>query len=265
MATDSRITFGNARLGGTSWVMEGSFADNLRRLSCRVSDMEIVLFDLPGASNLPTAAEVLELRRLCLELKMSCTVHFPTELNAKGTNQELEDSAEDCLRIIRRFAPLQPFSWILHVTGFVVGDEELSGWLVKAERGLEQIVLALPDKERLCVENTDFNLSPLQSVIARTGISICLDIGHLINLRMPVLEYVENFFDRTKVVHLHGVKPDGTDHADLSFMDRVLLKEIIESYGHDANERVLALEVFEQDYDRSVKVLDAVMKGSLVG
>src|SRR5690606_27960179 len=69
------------RLGGTSWVTPGTFADNLRYLSNDVSDMEIVLFDTPEHSNMPTDEEVIVLRELCGELDMSCTVHLPSEIN----------------------------------------------------------------------------------------------------------------------------------------------------------------------------------------
>ena len=63
------------RLGGTSWVIPGTFADNLRYLSNEVSDMEIVLFDTPEHSNMPAKDEVRALKDLCGELGMSCTVH----------------------------------------------------------------------------------------------------------------------------------------------------------------------------------------------
>ena len=47
------------RFGGTSWVTPGTFADNLRYLSNDVSDMEIVLFDTPEHSNMPTDERLL--------------------------------------------------------------------------------------------------------------------------------------------------------------------------------------------------------------
>nr|MBP9976033.1 hypothetical protein [Synergistaceae bacterium] len=76
-----RVLEGNGlRLGGTSWVIPGTFADNLRYLSNDVSDMEIVLFDTPEHSNIPSKDEVRALRDLCGGLDMSCTVHLPSEI-----------------------------------------------------------------------------------------------------------------------------------------------------------------------------------------
>ena len=48
------------RVGGTSWVIPGTFSENLRCLSKDVSDMEIVLFDTPEQSNIPSKDEVKE-------------------------------------------------------------------------------------------------------------------------------------------------------------------------------------------------------------
>lgn len=249
-----------ARVGGTSWVTKGTFADNLRRLSREVSDMEVVLFDLPGASNIPPAAEVRKLRALCRELRMSCTVHFPSELSADGTKEMLDRSVDNCLRIIELFSPLEPFAWILHVAG----DKGSGGWLEKSELGLHKIAAALPKRNRLCVENIDYDIIGLEHILGALDVSVCLDIGHLINLGMPVMRQVEKYFRRTRVVHLHGVKPDGTDHVDLSYFDKTLLREILEKYMRDEGERVITMEVFEQDYCLSVEVLGTLCGGGWI-
>lgn len=254
VAARPQITGGGVRLGGTSWVTEGSLAENLRCLSGEVSDMEIVLFDLPHASNIPAAAEVEELARLCVEREMSCTVHFPSELDARGSRRESLRSADGCLKIIELFSPLRPFAWILHVTR---GGEavEGAGWLENARDGLKKLAEAIPEGKRLCVENTDYDLACLQSAIEASGVSVCLDIGHLISLKTAVMEQVERYFSKTRVVHLHGTKPDGSDHTDLSHFDVSLLRQIFARYGESGEERVITLEVFEQDFLRSVRVL----------
>lgn len=216
--------------------------------------MEIVLFDLPHASNIPTATQVEELARLCAETEMSCTVHFPSELDARGSRLESQRSADQCLKIIELFSPLCPFAWILHVTR---GGEAAEGadWLENAGYGLKKLAQAIPDSRRLCVENTDYDMACLQSVIEASDVSVCLDIGHLVNLKMAVMEQVERYFTKTRVVHLHGTKEDGSDHRDLSYFDVPLLRRIFARYGESWEERVITLEVFEQDFWRSVRVL----------
>lgn len=245
-------------MGGTSWVTEGSLAENLRCLAGEVSDMEIVLFDLPGASNIPAAAQVEELACLCAELSMSCTVHFPSELDARGSRRKLEQSVDKCLKIIELFAPLSPFSWILHVTRDRDMEEGLN-WQKNVAAGLKKLTMAIPESKRICVENVDYDLVCLQNAIEESGVSICLDIGHLINMQMAVMEQVERYFDKTRVVHLHGVRQDGSDHVDLSHFDAQLLKQIFARYGECGEERVITLEVFEHDFLRSIRVLKGIL------
>ncbi|MFR5879851.1 MAG: hypothetical protein ACLUEQ_03025 [Cloacibacillus evryensis] len=73
-----KLNFPGVRLGGTSWVVEGSFADNLRELSREARDMQFVLFDNKYGVNIPSKEEVNWLAALKNELGMSCTVHFRT-------------------------------------------------------------------------------------------------------------------------------------------------------------------------------------------
>lgn len=243
---------------------EDSLSGNLRRLSREAGDMEIVLFDLPGASNIPEPSEIRGLRSLRGELEMSCTVHFASELRADCSGSVMERSAEECLRLIELFSSLEPFAWILHVTGSGVNEREAGHWLENARSGLERITKALPDKSALCLETLDYDLSRLTAVIEEMDISVCLDAGHLLARKEPILEQIEKFFSHTRVVHLHGVRPDGTDHADLSYLERGLLKEIIEKYARDKKERVITIEVFENDYDRSIEVLKEVFRGGSI-
>ena len=56
------------------------------------------------------------------------------------------------------------------------------------------------------------------------------------------------------MLHLHGVKPDGTDHVDLSYFDTELFKQV-EEIMSDGEEKVMTIEVFENDYDCSLETI----------
>ena len=130
------------RFGGTSWVAPGTFADNLRYLSDDVSDMEIVLFDTPEHSNMPSKEEIRLLRELCGELDMSCTVHFPAEICVSCSTLERQEREDLCLRTVELFAPLDPFAWILHVVGEKRGNfpsAEMGSWLEKSIKSAEKL------------------------------------------------------------------------------------------------------------------------------
>lgn len=245
------------RLGGTSWVTPGTFADNMRCLYPDVSDMEIVLFDTPCHSNMPTKEEVLTMRELCSELDMSCTVHFPEEINVSGSLSERREREDLCLRTIELFAPLDPFAWILHVVGEKRGNSpsaEMDRWLEKSIKSAGIIACAVDDKRKICIETLDFDPRYVGHLADAAGTSVCLDIGHLIKCGRPVAETAASLADNVRVLHIHGVMADGTDHRDLSYFDPDLFESLSEMMSV-GNERVMTIEVFEDDYGRSVEAL----------
>lgn len=245
------------RLGGTSWVTPGTFADNLRYLSNDVSDMEIVLFDTPEHSNMPTDEEVIVLRELCGELDMSCTVHLPSEINVSCPASERQKREDLCLRTIELFSPLDPFAWIIHVVGEKRGNfpsAEMGSWLEKSITSAEKIAGAVDDRRKICIETLDYDPRYVEHLADFAGTSICLDVGHLIKCGRPVLETAGNLADHVRVLHIHGVMSDGTDHRDLSYIDPELFRSVsgMMSAGED---RVMTIEVFEDDYDRSLNAI----------
>lgn len=242
------------RFGGTSWVTPGTFADNMRCLSPDVSDMEIVLFDTPEHSNMPSKDEVRALRDLCAELHMSCTVHFPSEINVSASDSERQEMEDMCLRTIDLFAPLDPFAWILHVVGEKRGNfpsADIDRWLNKSIKSVGMIACAVDCKRKICIETLDFDPRYVEHLADFAGTSICLDVGHLIKCRRPVLETAVNLADDVRVLHIHGVMSDGTDHRDLSYMDPELFRSVTEMMSGE-RERVMTIEVFEDDYNRSL-------------
>lgn len=236
-------------------------ADNLKHLARDVSDMEIVLFEAPGRSNMPMRSEVLALRNLCTELEMTCTVHFPVDMRAAENASERKKDEDACLRTIELFEPLEPFGWVLHLVGRK-GQPfpgcETACWLENAEKSTSRIATELQDRQTLCAETLDYNFSVAQNLVKLLGISVCFDIGHVMLLGLPVLEQLALFLDQTRIVHLHGVATDGLDHVDLSHCDGAFLKNVHALLLGDGKERVVTIEVFEDDYNRSVEVLKAM-------
>ncbi|MDD4160398.1 MAG: cobamide remodeling phosphodiesterase CbiR [Synergistaceae bacterium] len=248
------------RLGGTSWVIPGSFADNMRSLSPDVSDMEIVLFDTPEHSNMPSKEEVLVMKDLCSELDMSCTVHFPSEIFVSCSEPDRRQREEMCLRTIELFAPLDPFAWILHVLGEKRGRSpsiDADMWLEKSISSAGIVAEAAGDRRKICIETLDYDPMYVKYLAEGAGTSVCLDLGHLVKCGYPVHETASSFADDVRVLHIHGVMPCGTDHRDLSYFDPDLFDSVrgIMSGGKD---RVMTIEVFEDDYLRS---LEAIKRG----
>ena len=252
-----RLKFGSLRMGGTSWVVAGGLADNAKVLSQEVSDMEIVLFDTPQASNIPTSDEILRLKELCCELDISCTVHFPTDLCLSQGKKQQTACEESCLEIAELFAPLEPFAWILHLDGDIRGEDipsyNIERWRTLANSSLNSIAVKTGFAQKICVETLDYDFCYADDIVLQNGLSICTDVGHLVRYRRDVTAALQKYLPHTKVLHIHGVKADGTDHVDMSYFDTELLREVL-SLCDDGIERVMSMEVFEEDYHKSLEV-----------
>ncbi|NLL37650.1 MAG: sugar phosphate isomerase/epimerase [Fretibacterium sp.] len=239
-------------MGSTSWIVPGTLAQNLLRAALDVDDMELVLFDTPEASNIPEPSEILELRDISRDLGVTCSVHFPCELRP-----DVPESVERCLRVIERMAPLEPSGWVLHLVGEQRGDppsRDMGAWLDWIEAAAGRVARALPISRDLSVETLDYDFEWLDEAVEALDLSVCLDVGHLVRYGFPLSRTLDRLLPRTRILHLHGVKPDGTDHADLSHFEPRALMDLFERL-EKGPERIVTLEVFEEDFERSLEVL----------
>ncbi|MEG1641885.1 MAG: cobamide remodeling phosphodiesterase CbiR [Synergistaceae bacterium] len=259
MSQKNRLTFNNntLRVGGTSWVIPGTFETNLRELSKDVTDMEIVLFETPEYSNIPTKEEVAKLKDVCEELDMTCNVHFPVgvcHFPDMKTRIECEDL---CLRTIDLFAPMNPFGWVLHLVGEIRGSSptnNMEKWKEITYNSTVRLASAVDDKKKICAETLDYKYEYVYDIVQKAGISVCFDIGHITLYGYPPYGMMDKYLANTRIIHLHGVNPSGEDHVSTEYFDKKLLTDLIKRCN-DGKERVMSLEVFENDYNLSVNDL----------
>lgn len=250
------------RFGGTSWVVRGSHGDNLRVLAADVSDMELVLFDTPEASNIPTPDEIGRLSALCRELGMTCTVHLAQDICASADMKERTEAEDSALRLMELCAPLDPFAWIVHFCGERRGplpSSDMERWRDLTRRSAGRLAAGVKNRDRICVETLDFDFDLIFGVVKGAGLSVCLDVGHLVKYGYDVRARITKYMAAARVVHIHGVRPDGEDHVDLSYLDRGIFKFLMNA-ADDGRERVATLEVFEGDYGRSLGALKKLLK-----
>ncbi len=70
--------------------------------------------------------------------------------------------------------------------------------------------------------------------------------------------YLDRWFDRARVFHVHGVRPDGQDHAHLGFLPAGQLEDLAGRLARlqAGDDRVVTMEVFGQDdFERSMQVM----------
>ncbi|MBN2312185.1 MAG: sugar phosphate isomerase/epimerase [Candidatus Hydrogenedentes bacterium] len=254
------------RLGTTSYIVPDDILPNLRHLSGRVDDVELVLFESDESSNLPSPGDVAEMGRLAREAGLSYTVHLPLDTRTGCADEaERAESVAKCLRVVQLTTPLAPFAWIMHLHGDRRGEpptDEPARWLRQHRRSLQELLRAGIEPSAICIETLDYDFERVAGLVNDFDLAVCLDLGHLLVNGRDVAAHLDRWFSRARVFHVHGVRPDGTDHAHIGYLPDGLLEDLAQRIAAlpVADARVVTLEVFgEDDFERSMEVVQERM------
>jgi len=254
-ALKSRFAF---RLGATSYIIPDDIEPNVRYLAPLLDDIEIVLFESGDYSNIPSGELVSRLAALASEHDLTYTVHLPldTPLGHQDEHQR-RISIDRCMQIIECMRPVNPFAYVLHFQGDIMGDppsSDMERWLSQHRRSLEELLLAVP-ADRLCVETLSYPYHLIEEVVDDYSLSICLDIGHILLCGYPLQTYLDRYLHRTRVVHLHGIR-EGKDHTDIAGLEPDVITLLIDRLNRDMRPRVVTLEIFsERELFKSLDIM----------
>lgn len=251
------------RLGSTSYVWPAGLAANAQHLGPLVDDVELVLFQVDGYSNLPGRRTVTALRDLARQHDLTYSVHLPLDLAL-----DEPDSLRMAETVLDRTRALPPAAVVLHLDGRAVegdaGKAGLARWRDQARGALERVMALAGDAGPVCVENLE-NYPPehFLPLLDETGAGLCVDVGHLWLVGRDPLPFLGEHLERTRVVHLHGI--GSRDHQSLRHQDVAQVAAVLallEDRGYDG---VLTLEVFGRDdflasRDMVVEILGAMRR-----
>ncbi len=240
---------------------------NAEFLGSLVDDIELVLFEWNGMSNIPDGETVESLLRLKEKYGISYTIHMPSNTELGSFDEVVRKrSIEKCLEIMELMTPLDPFAFVIHFHGEMRGKIPVGNvprWLEFLDASTDRLVESGVDPKILCVESLDYPYELIEPIVSKHDMSICLDAGHLIFFNYPLKDYLDRYLTRSRVIHLHG-HCDGVDHKDISTLNQ---EEIEILTGHtdfnDDRERVLTLEVFGlSDFKQSMEVMGKFKENS---
>jgi len=155
--------------------------------------------------------------------------------------------------------PVDPFAYILHLHGEQRSKSlaaDLARWKANLEGSVGELLKNSFPTGLFCIETLDYPFELVEQIVYDYNLSICLDIGHLLLHGLPYEDYLDRYFEKTRVVHLHGII-DGKDHSNISSIspDQLSLLMSFFSRNKDGN-RVVSLEVFnEKDLTVSLDIL----------
>ncbi|NBB94753.1 MAG: TIM barrel protein [Planctomycetes bacterium] len=249
------------RMGATSYVWPADILPNLNYLQHRVDDVELVLFESDEFSNMPSDADVNAMVALKNRAGLTYTVHLPLDTRL-GSDEESERaiSVGKCRRVIDRMGPVEPFAWILHLHGDHRGDPpsaDMPRWLSRNRRSLAEMLDGGPAPRTVCVETLDYDLELAAALIEEFDLAVCVDIGHLLVNRRDVAQHLDRWWQRTRVLHVHGVTDSGKDHVHCGHLPPGLLEAIADRLcASPLRTRVMTMEVFGMvDFKRSVQAV----------
>jgi sugar phosphate isomerase/epimerase len=252
------------RLGTTSYIIPADILPNVRFLTGKVQDVELVLFEVDdGSNNLPDPQTIQTLFKLSQKQDLSYTVHLPLDLRLGSDGNEQHVSLIKAKRVIDCTRPLKPWAYVLHLDGREVRNSSnpaaLRLWLDHACRALEKTAEWAGDPALLAVENLEsYPIDFWEPVFDRLPVSRCVDIGHLWLGGHDPVPYLERALPRTRVIHIHGIGE--RDHQSLSLaapaeLERVLNYLIVQRY-----KGVITMEVFgEADFNSSFEAVQSIL------
>jgi sugar phosphate isomerase/epimerase len=248
------------RLGSTSYVWPADLLPNVRRLGPWVDDVELVLFEVEDASNLPDAETVAELKALAGKHDLTYTIHMPLDL-ALAHPQSLQKAR----MVVDGCHELSPWAYVLHLDGRDVEGEPdaatLAQWRAGARDALEELVGLAGDPALLCVENLE-NYQPdaFLPLLADMGVSLCVDVGHLWLAGCEPVQFLTRNMAHTRVVHMHGIGE--RDHQSLARQGAALVTPVLEFLAKQGYDGVLTLEVFSRaDFFSSRELVKGIVNG----
>ena len=252
------------RLGCTSYVVPADIEPNVNALAGLVDDVEVVLFESEEFSNLPDNDVINTLDATAGLASMSFTIHLPLDIRMGAESEaERQRSVLQCLRIMTLTQPLTPFGYILHLHPDARDIETATSRRQWQNRCVQSIQSVLDNSKvppgDICVENLSFPFEFAFPVVDRLGLSVCMDVGHVLLNSYNLQKYYDDYFNRARVIHLHGLSK-GKDHQSLAHLPSALLSDLIHRLSASDKVRVLTMEVFGiDDFVSSM----AVMEGAL--
>jgi len=233
------------RIGTTSYIYPDHILPNIKMLAPFVDEIELVLFESGAESNLPTPAEIEAMSRIKHDQNINFNVHLPIDIFLGDSDIDIRKRGiKIAKRIINDTHTLLPSTYTLHFSlvnkdGTI--EKDIKSWRDRLRESMESILEADIPSSKISIETLSYPFEWVETIIEDFGLSICIDVGHLINNKLDVLSYFKKYISRTTIVHLHGVN-NGHDHTSLSLLTKEEMIKVVKSLS-DFGETV-SLEIF---------------------
>lgn len=231
------------RLATTSYIYPDHILPNARLLAPYLDEMELILFE---SKNLPTRKEISGLSTLHEKQAFSYNVHLPLDISL---GHPLENKRKEGIMTVQKTVTLtrslNPSTYTLHYVCDDGGEKNFSLWQKHIAQSTEAILKTGIEPESLSIETLNYPLAWVEDIINDFGLSICLDLGHIILNGEDPRCYLSKYLERVSAIHMHGVY-EGRDHLGLEVLDEAVLADWLRFLKEYTG--TLSIEVFSFDY-----------------
>jgi len=258
------------RLGTTSYIYPDHILPNVEKLRERVQDVELLLFETSDESNLPSLEEIKRLNELARGHDLTYTVHLPLSIKlADPVATRREWSLQKAMEIVDLTLPLNPWGYPVHLPHPAYEKDDIwnpderrdippftdQEWQEWGKTSLQSMIARGVPPHLLCVENIGYPFDLVEPVLEELPVSVCIDIGHLIQHDHDLEQHLKKYLPRTRIIHLHGIR-DGRDHQALISPLTPYIQQILSSLEKANFMGVVTLEIFSlEDLEVSLKTL----------
>lgn len=246
------------KLATTSYIYPDRIIPNVTLLAPFFDEIELVLFESEAQDNLPGESEINALKGLSLHQDVGFNIHLPIDIFLGDRSEKVRSKGTSIVkRMIERTLPLNPYVYILHFDlRNKNGEEEtdVEAWHWRLIQSIKEILEYRIEPNRISIETLGYPFEWIEDIIREFGLSICLDIGHILIHGQDLRLYLERYLPRSSIIHLHGFQ-NGVDHLGIDRLPESALKLTLSCLrGYKG---IVSLEVFSiEDLKRSLIILE---------
>jgi sugar phosphate isomerase/epimerase len=232
---DHRNRFSFA-LGTTSYIYDeprDNIIYNIQRLQYAVDFVQLCLFGKNYIDDFLSPTILAALKQASTQQHLEYVVHLPmdyTFLNC--ARHKVAEGLDHIEMIMVRLKEISVRAYVLHVDNYrfestpplLIEKHVIDRFQYVLEQLQERFA---PLAGRIHIENTAYDLTAMAPVLNSSRLGVCLDVGHLIMLGLPIQRFIDTYGNRIGSAHLHGVEK-GVDHRSLTFLDEGQRKAVVD-------------------------------------
>ena len=246
------------KLATTSYIYPDKIIPNVTLLAPFFDEIELVLFESEALDNLPGEWEINTMIDLSIHQDVQFNVHLPIDIFLGERSDKVRSKGISIIkRTIEKTLPLCPSIYTLHFDlRNKNGEKEMDveTWQGLIIRSVKEIMECGIEPNRISIETLGYPFEWIEDIVRRFGLSICLDIGHILMHGQDLRFYLKRYLPQASIIHLHGFQ-NGIDHLGI---DRLHEPDLRLIFSHLRDYKgIVSIEVFSiDDLKRSLTILE---------